>query len=592
MALCRECWHTNSVEGHTVAVDKILVASTIITMDPKQPTAEAVAIDSTTGLIAAVGNKAELIAANPNATVNDLGTDALLPGFIDAHNHPVLSGITTMEPSHWIAPYVGFPDVKSITDLFTKLDESEPAGQALMFSGLDRSLQGTNGFTADELDKYFPSRPVAIIDNSGHAVYFNTAVMQLLGWANNTPPADPVGASFGRNADGTSNGVALEAAALMVVALPVMARAVPHPLRSGALWYQLMAKNGVTATSEHTYQANQMQAMVALASVPDSPLRVAVYHMSTEPDCGDPIQFPVPEAMLKKNGIKLWADGSPWLGTIASTLSYLDNDTTRAAGITPGLHGEEMMNYTRAQIDAVIDANASKGWQFAFHCNGDMAFDIVLDAYEYGLNKYGLIGTDHRWRVEHVGAGRGDQFKRAASLGVAISMSPFQYIYWGDLLDGTLFDSEIGAEWQRFADAFDSGAVVSFHNDGSVSPPIPLLNIKTAVTRQAKSGNVHGANQAISLDDALKASTINAALHLKRDHEIGSIEAGKFADFVQLAADPYAVDPAMIDQIAVNATWLAGKRINLDAFISQIEAIDPSEHQDLHAAAVTKPHAC
>jgi len=251
-----------------------------------------------------------------------------------------------------------------------------------------------------------------------------------------------------------------------------------------------------------------------------------------------------------------------------------------------------MMNYSRAQIDAVIDKFGGGGWQFAFHCNGDIALDIVLDAYEYGLNKFNLVGTDHRWRVEHVGAARGDQFKRAASLGVCISMAPFQLIYWGDILDGTLFDASIGSQWQRFSEAVTSGASVSFHNDGSVSPPLPLLNIKAAVTRMTPSGSVHGAEQKISLDDALRCQTINGAFQLKRDHEAGSIEVGKFADFVVLGSDPYAVDPTEIDKITVHGTWLAGKPVDCDAYLKEIEAIDPTEHHDLHAVVVSKPHVC
>lgn len=561
-------------------------------MNPKQPTAEAVAIDSTSGTISAVGSKAELIAENPAATVTDLGSDTVLPGFIDPHSHPVLGGLTTMDPAHWIAPYVGFPSYKDVTSYFTKLNAETPAGVPLLFNGLDRSLQGSPELIAADLDAFFPDRPVVVLDNSGHEVYFNTAHIDQLGWADRKPPADPTGARFGRNDDGTSNGRAYETAAILAACETFLAQAIPHPLLSAAQWYKYMAENGITATSEHTYQANLLPAMTALASVPDSPIRISFYHMSIDADCGEPVPTPVPQSMLKKVGIKLWADGSPWVGTIASTIAYQDNETVRKAGITPGIHGEEMMNYTRAQIDAVIDANASKGWQFAFHCNGDMALDIVLDAYEYGLNKYNLIGTDHRWRVEHVGAGRGDQFKRAADLGVCVSMAPFQFIYWGDVLDGTLFSSEVGSQWQRFADAFNSGASVSFHNDGQVSPPLPLLNIKAAVSRIDANGNAHGPEQRISLDDALRAQTINAAYHLKRDNEVGSIEVGKFADFAQLAQNPYEVDPATLDKIQVKGTWRSGKKIDLDAFIEQVQAIDPSEHQNLHAAAMHKPHSC
>jgi predicted amidohydrolase YtcJ len=171
-------------------------------------------------------------------------------------------------------------------------------------------------------------------------------------------------------------------------------------------------------------------------------------------------------------------------------------------------------------------------------------------------------------------------------------MSPFQFIYWGDLLDGTLFESKVGAQWQSIGDAFKSGAIVSFHNDGSVSPPLPLWNIQAAVTRASFSGTVHGPEQKISLNDALKAQTINGAIHLLRDKEIGSLEVGKFADFVQLGADPYEVDPMTISKIAVQGTWRGGKQLNLDAFIAEVESVDPSQHADLHQATTKHAHRC
>jgi len=171
-------------------------------------------------------------------------------------------------------------------------------------------------------------------------------------------------------------------------------------------------------------------------------------------------------------------------------------------------------------------------------------------------------------------------------------VSPFQYIYWGDILDGTLLDSEVGSQWQRVGDAVKSGASISFHNDGSVSPPIPLLNIKTVVTRLTPSGKLHGQEQKISLDEALRCQTSNGAHHLKRDDDAGPTEVGKFADLVGLDSEPHAVDPASIDKIKIQGTWLAGKPVDGDAYLTQIEAIDPSEHQDLHAAVASKPHTC
>ncbi len=522
----------------------------------------------------------ECRAAAPGADEKDLGDTVLLPGFIEAHSHPFLSGVVTQSPTYWIAPYVGYPTWDDVTALFAKVDVERPPGATVLFNGLDRLLQQVAEPDNTLLDRYFPDRPAAVFDNSGHEVYFNSAAIALLGWS--VAPADPVGARFGRNPNGTSNGRAYETAAVMAVAGPLMKSAITHPLYSAAQWYALMAKAGITTTSDMTYSTPYLIGYEALAAVPDCPLRISLYHMSTEDDADKPLESRAPEAMVRKQGIKLWADGSPWVGTAALSYPYLDSPAVRNAGIPIGPAGESAMNYSRTQLDEALDRFTPQGWQMAFHVNGDVGLDVVLDAYERALSVHDLLETDHRWRVEHLGGARGDQFPRVASLGVYASLGPFQLIYWGDLLDGELFPSEIGSQWMRFKDAVDAGLCVSFHNDGSVSPPLPLLNIQAAVTRKTDSGAVHGPNQAISLDAAVAAETIDAARTLHRDHEIGSIAPGKLADFAELSADPWATDPGTLaETVKVTATWRGGRRIDLDAFLAEVKSIDPAEHAHL-----------
>ena len=569
-----------------MSADLIVTAAAVITMDPEQPRARAVAIDTGTGLIMAVGGVEEVRRAAPGASLIDLGDTVLMPGFIDPHSHPMMGGLVTQQPALWMAPYVGYPTYADVEALWRKLDAELPPGQAVLCNGLDRLLQGAPELTNVDLDAFFPTRRAVILDNSGHEAYFNSAVIADNGWVDGRPPADPVGSHFGRNADGTSNGRAYETAAILAAVNAVFTAAVQHPLMSAARWYRFMAESGITMTSEHTFQSDLLQSYVALASVPDSPLRVALYHMSIDPTCGEKVTTPAPTARLWKQGIKLWADGSPWVGTIAASFPYLDTPVVQGAEIPLGPGGEAMMNYTRAQLDELLSAHGGQGWQFAFHVNGDVGLDVVLDAYEHALTTQGLLGTDHRWRVEHCGACRGDQFARAASLGVSISLAPFQFIYWGDLLDGQMFEPEIGSQWIRGADAFASGAVVTFHNDGPVSPPLPLLNVQSMVTRRTPSGTVHGPQQAVSLDDAFKAITVYAAHQLGRDEDLGSIAVGKLADFVELSADPWDVDVEhLATSVTVRGTWHDGRKVDLDAFLTQVQAIDPSQHQNVGVAA-------
>ena len=566
----------------------ILKASTVITVDAADSRAEAVAIDTTTGRILAVGSVADCQAAAPDAQVDDLGTKVLLPGFIDAHNHPFMSGVTTQAPAHWIAPYVGYPTWSDVTAYFTKLQASEPAGEPLVFAGLDRMLQGVPLPTADVLDQYFPDRPVLIIDNSGHIVYFNTALINLNGWQDG-PPADPTGGSFGRTADGKSNGIANEVPAMMAAGGAILLKVMTHPLHQAAEWLALMSRNGVTMTTDHTFDPMYQAGYDALTSMPDAPVRIGLYQMSTTKDAGAKITTTKPD-MLWKQGVKLWADGSPWVGSAAISFPYVDSKTVKDAQIPIGPFGEKNMNYTRDQLDAALDQYAPDGWQMSFHCNGDVGLDVVLDCYEAGLVRHGIMGTDHRWRVEHCGAARRDQFDRAHSLGVTISLAPFQFIYWGDLLDGELFAPEIGSQWQRFADCWNADVGMTFHNDGSVSPPIPMLNLQTAVTRATPSGTIHGANQAISLDQALRAHTINGARQLHREADLGSIEVGKLADLVELSHDPFAVDAHdLVKKVKVEGTWIAGRRVDLKKFHGEVEKADPTH---FHHLAGVRHHPC
>ncbi len=563
----------------------ILTAGTIITMDPAHPRAQAVAFDGDT--ITAIGSLDQCRDAARDAEVIDSGAAVLMPGFVEPHSHPLLSGVATRAPAVSIAPWDAqtWDDVLSV---FRRTLQAADPALPLVFTGFDALLHAHVAPDAAELDAVFGDRVVVVADNSGHATYFTSALIRQNQW-DRTPPADPVGGHFERTASGALTGRGYEVPVNAMVLGPVLAALGGSILTSAAEFFAWMASAGITSTSDMTYSGDLKPAYEALAAMPSSPLRVSMWEVSTQPGFADPVEFAAGSKLLAKRGVKLWTDGSPWIGNVALSFPYLATAATSRAGIDPArAGGMDSLNYGREQVDAILDQCVPGGWQVSFHSNGDRAIDFALDAYEDALTRHHLLGTDHRWRLEHVGAARADQFQRAARLGVYVSMAPFQYYYWGDLLDGEVFDHEHGSRWQAIGDAAAAGVCLSLHNDGSVSPPTPLLNVQTATSRRTRSGAVHAPDQVVDLDTALKAVTIDAARTLRRDDEVGSITVGKLADFVELSADPYQIDPARLDSsIEVLGTWLGGRRIDLASFLSAAGASEDAAHQHLRQKAHT-----
>jgi hypothetical protein len=237
--------------------------------------------------------------------------------------------------------------------------------------------------------------------------------------------------------------------------------------------------------------------------------------------------------------------------------SLLDTDATRTIGVPPGSCGHA--NYTPEQLIEIVHAYFPLGWPMSCHVMGDAGVDTILDIYEDALRKHPR--DDHRLRLEHVGAIRDEQLQRAHDLGVTCSLFVDQIHYWGDIIVDGLFGPKRGSRWMPCGSAVATGMRISLHNDPPVTPEEPLRNISVAATRIAPSGRVIGPEERISVEQAIRAQTIDAAWQLFSDDVIGSLEVGKYADMVVLSADPRAVPPEQIADLEVRATFLAGKQV-------------------------------
>jgi predicted amidohydrolase YtcJ len=534
--------------------EDLILSGTVVTMGEDQADAEALAIASER--IVAVGSVAELKAAYPGFRVIDLEGHAILPGFVEAHGHPLTDALVTSGTLFDIRPVTIADADDVVAALQAAVATSSDVG--IYATGWDPLLQkGLPAIDRDVLDSWSPDKPLVILHNSGHSVFFNSAAMSAAGIPDDAQ--DPPASSWERRPDGTLSGVGYESGAVFGMAGPALGAAGDITALLAAE-FEALAARGMTTVSEMAMDPRQRDGILNAFAAHPMKLRLRLYEMSgphksssISPDNGDD--------MVKQIGIKTWSDGSPWVGNIATSFPYLDTEGSRSIGLEAGHRGEA--NYTREQLDEVFEAYYAAGWQISSHSHGDLAITMVLDAIEAVISKH--PERDHRLRLEHCGAMQPEQFVRAAALGVTCSLFPDHIYYWGDVLEDELFGAEHGNAWVAAGSALRAGVRISFHNDSPVTPEEPLRNISAAVTRKSRSGRVHGEGERVTVEQALRAETIDAAYQIFADDIIGSLEVGKYADLVVLGADPRSVDPDDIPDIPIIATFLAGRQTHGDA---------------------------
>ena len=533
-----------------VGLAELVLVGTVLTVDPDNPVAEAVAVVA--DRIVAVGSTADIERwIGASTRVVDIGDGCVLPGMIEAHGHPLMEALVLSDRMVDIRPVT----MKDPGDVVAAIvDEVARRGsEGAFLSGWDALLQiGLPDPSLEWLDSIAPDSPLVVLHNSGHLAFFNSVAARNLGLDRDTE--DPKGAAYGRTPDGELDGTARETAAVFpLVAGAMTAGTYPEMLIEECA---RLNRAGLTTCSEMAYDPRFAPLVAAIDSSGALTVRLRTYEMSnpemsahSEPGSGDD--------MVRHTGIKIWVDGSPWIGNIDLSFPYLDTAATRTIGVEPGSCGHA--NYTREQLTDIVDAYFPRGWPMACHVMGDKGIDTILDVYENALSRHPR--EDHRLRLEHVGAIRQDQLERAVALGVTCSMFVDQIHYWGDVLVDGLFGPEHGTRWMPAGSAVAAGMRISLHNDPPVTPEEPLRNISVAVTRTTPSGRVSAAEERLTLEQAIRAQTIDAAWQLFSDDVVGSVEVGKYADFVVLSADPRSVPPGEIADLDVRATFLGGKQV-------------------------------
>lgn len=538
----------------------IYPARIVRTMDPARPVARAVAVRD--GLIRAVGTVEELL-AYPHTVIDErYANKVIVPGFVEAHAHAGSGGMWDGQV------YVGYfdrtdpggklwPGCTSIGAILERLREAQAAladpNEPLRAWGMDNIYFPDSSILAHELDTVSTTRPIQVNHANGHVAVVNSAALRLAG-------IDATTATEGveKYADGTPNGELREFAAMGLI----------HELFGGGLlelspqtlksFAQDAVNQGVTTITDLGSMGlltEEGRAAYADTVDADFPVRLNVFQFGVGLGTGS-----LPEATAKAlvavkamgheklhyGNVKLMLDGS------------IQGFTARL--LAPGYLNDEpngIWNTTPEEFEAAFAAFHRAGALIHVHCNGDQASELFLDTLEAVLTKHPR--PDHRHTMTHSQLTTQAQYRRAAALGACANIFSNHLWYWGDQHADRILGWDRAARMNAARSALDAGVPISLHCDAPVTELSPLKTMKHAITRRTPSGRVLGEYERLTVEEALHAVTLGAAYMLKMDAEVGSIEAGKRADFAILEDDPYAVPSEEIGSIRVAGTMLGGR---------------------------------
>lgn len=502
--------------------------------------------------ILALGSEADIAGLKTSATkIIDLDGRTLLPGFIDPHQHTCFVALFAELLAD--VGYVKYPTRADLMAGLKALDAKLKPGEWLLAYDFDNLLQGGD-LSMAELDGISKDRPIFVWYINMHDGAANSAAFKIAQIPDDVGVL-PGGGHFGRGPDGKFNGLVYEESAMLKFVTHALPKITPAIFEKALTdYFKMSAALGNTTTHEPgTIQPDWIEGLVKLTASGTGRLSASLqYDVMKGADAYKQYGRGAKAALFPNSrfslfGIKIIGDGSNQTETGAQTLPYLNTDQKGAP------------NYPPEKLKEMVAAIKAEGWPVQIHCNGDATIDYALDAIEaaYGANP--PTGLN---RIEHSTMARPDQLKRMKALGVEPTFLMNHVFFYGAAYRDQLFGPERAAFMDPAGACVADGLPFTLHTDGPCSPLGPLRLVQTAVTRRCIVDNsVVGPDQAISVEDAIKAITSQAAVQIGQGDRVGTLEAGKEADLVMLEQDPFKVAPDAIMDIKVSQTWVAGEKI-------------------------------
>jgi predicted amidohydrolase YtcJ len=533
----------------SVAEDLLVLNAKIFTMDAASPRAEAFFVRG--GRFAGVGTTAAMkTLAGSRAQTFDAKGMTVVPGFVDCHNH---AGGTTLLYDVLVGnPFeVEFVTIASIVDKLKARAMQVPAGtwvEGYFFD--DTKLKDKRALNIRDLDQVSTDHPVAVHHRGGHTSFYNSKAFALANVTKNTP--NPDGGTFDRDPDGSHNGRATDLArsAFSKVGTRPTFSAEERAKRERdgiAHISREFARYGLTTVH---HQGGD------LAAIQDVRARGELKHRVSYESSGRVLESLITSGIMSSFGDDWIRFGATSEHTVDGSFSERTmSRSTPYPGSNPPYYGN--ITEKQEELNAWVERVHRAGIQVNCHANGDVAIDMYLTAFERAQKL--APKTDARPKITHCTLVNDDLVRRMKALNAVPALFTTYAYYNPDKF--VLYGEEFMKRSMAFRTLLDAGIRACAGSDFSPGPFAPLMGIQGMVTRTGWDGTTWGANQRISVDEAIAVNTLNGAYASREESIKGSITVGKLADFVVLSDDPHTIGNDKIKDIKIARTVVGGSTV-------------------------------